>query len=379
MSDPFSAEILNTPLGIGGYSVGPKTTNMGIPGPVRGPFVTWEPRGVDGRFQQSMASSLNYGIAPKKHGHISLKSFEFVSTAVDALTDLEDGSGEIVFKEGELLFVVRRFDIGDNLRVLLPLRKLNALAQRQWDTFVLQSEGDARTNPQFDTEAKELRDFMTNWGEDVLSTYAIAKANNTVHQIYQGADLGDLDRYLHLAQMDRFCYLTKVGFLRRVNYYGVCIFPGRADSLPDSEYMNTHATDHQTSVTVGLGKRLKVVNCFGSNSHIMCGSRLWITLTRKLCDQKPGRAPKYGAFQVVPGGCNINDKPMEREHVYADETGAQVSGYYWFVGTVMNGSKTSPQPGAIERACCIGHYTDEREGAEYIDALPNMWVNFRGR
>lgn len=378
-SGPFAAEIMSTPLGVGGYAVGPRSTNMGMNGPARGPFVTWEPRGTDGRYQQTMAAQLNYGIAPKKHGHIALKSFEFISVGISALTDLEDGTGEIVFQEGELIFVVRRYNIGDGVQVLLPLRKLNALSQRQWDTFIMQSEGDMLRNPQYDSEAAELRELMTKYGEQILCDYARARANGVLGQVFKGSNtqaLTDLDRYHHLALQDRFCYLTKFGFLRRVNYLGVCIFPGQAMSLPDSEYMNTHATDHQTTVTVGVAKRLKVVNCFGPNSRIMCGSRLWLTLTRKCCGSKPGRAPQFGAFHVVPGGSNINDKPLECEHVYCDETGAQVSGHYWPVGAVINGSKNSPQPGTIERACCIGHYTDERDGAENLSALPNMWVAF---
>ena len=73
---PGTFDIFNIPNAYAGLEGGPDPGNFGISGP-NVPMVEWAPRG-DNVNQTSPAGFLQNGQAPRSHGHITLKSWDFI-------------------------------------------------------------------------------------------------------------------------------------------------------------------------------------------------------------------------------------------------------------------------------------------------------------
>lgn len=361
-----------------GVSAGP--TSIGGPNV---PATSWEPRGTDGRFANSMEKWAKGGNAPKEHGHISLKSVEFLQFQY-MCPPVNDGSDLLIMPE-MLVFTVNEMPNEEDATIILSLAKLNRIAQEQWDDFVLMTSTTAN-NPHLDDEALTFYANLRYYGERGLEDYAYAVSHNRIDLLdkYDSAQpilskkandedtqlfpyVTSLRDFWQSSTKEGFCYLTRYGWLQRVNFSGIVQNVNRAVGLEEID--TTESSQHYLSVNVALAKRVRCANVFGSSEHIKTHSTLWITLKRKRCGKG-----KYGAFQLVPGGSLKLDKPLSHMRNYIDESGAICSGHVWTIGSVLEPPERSPQPTAIEQATNTGYHLGDRASYEAHASLPSFYV-----
>jgi hypothetical protein len=351
----------------GGTSHGPQPGNFGL-GVVPTSGIEWAPTGGDVNVGP-LAGAINNGIGPTAQTVTSLDSWEHISYPYLAPSDLGDGS-DLQIMSRMPVFIVRQHNCEDESSIVLPIMKLNKMAQDQWNDFVQKTSGVAANNPNWDAEYVAFYNGMVTFGERGLEAYAWARAHNKTKWIQQmEAANPEIKTFYERSTQPGFCYLTRYGWLQTVNFAGIVINTNRAETLLGLD--DTLQREHYLQVNVGYAKRIECAQQWGDNDHIVAGARLWITLTRKRC---PGHANLYGAFVLVPGGTKMRDGPLYRERTYADESGALCQGHVWRVGIVITPPQQLPSKVAQERANNTTDAPDERLAYAMHASLPSLWV-----
>jgi hypothetical protein len=383
-SAPSSRDIFGIPIP-GGNPVGPGNMSMGIGGP-NVPRVTWEPRGASGK---GPASFLRYGVPPKSHGSISLKSVEFIPYQY-MCPPLNDSADLLLMPEMPC-FTVNELDPEEDSTVVLSLAKLNKLFQDQYNDFVnardpgMNGTSAAPTNPLFSDDAFAFHQWLKEYGERGLDDYAYAESHNQQDRLRKmDAEAPDLKRFWQLATSSEFCWLTRYGILKRISFSGIIINTNRAIGLEAVDQTENH--EHYVQVNVGIGKRVRCAQVFGMNDEITTGSKVWILLTRKQLADK-----SYGAFKLQPSGSKKLDYPLAHHMTYVDDAGMTCTGYHWkvgkcpnrwpplpsyfrFPGVVIEPADKNPQPFSLEQANNTGLHISERVSYEAHGTLPSLYL-----
>jgi len=340
--------------------------NFGISGP-NVPSVSWAPTGApDESGLGAIARFLNSGKPPKSHGSISLKGFDFVQY-VYLCPPWADNSQRYIMPE-MLAWTVNTMDTGDSATTVLTLPKINQIAKDCYDEFKRITDerpGNSDASP----EAIEFKKFLVLYGEHSLETFAKLR-DLTTTTVMDAAERKDMIKFLGLAKQDFYCWLTRFGIMSRVTYVGPVINVNRAVSVEELD-MTQHA-DHYCQVNVCYAKRGRIANVFGPACSITTGSKLWLTLRRKMVLTHEGMEPRH--YQIVPGGSTLRDKPSDRERTYLDDSGRPVLGHVWRVGVVSFPGPSSPSVGSCQDASNTGVRCSEREAYEAHGTLPSLIV-----
>ncbi len=376
-SAPSSRDIFGVPNPHAGNSVGPGNRTMGLGGPGV-PMTVWEPRGADGRFQSQPAKFLDYGVAPKEHGHIDLSTapitYQYLCPPLNDRADL-------LLMPDMPVFSVNQLDPEESSNILLSLSKVNCLMQNQHDDFELFSQPGVNgteatpTNPQFDFEHWEFRQWLEKYGESGLEAYAYAISHGQAERVAKmdAGTGGDLKRFWQRSVLSEFCWLTSYGILKRISFLGIIVTTNHAVGLETMD--QTAASDHYTQVTVGIGKRVRCAQLFGTNDNITTGSNVWISLSRKFLGVgRHDGVAKYGAFQLRPGGSKKVDYPLSHETSYVDQAGQIQKGHTWKVGVVIEPAAGSPQAYAVESANNTGYAVSERNAYDAHGTIPTLYL-----
>jgi hypothetical protein len=264
-----------------------------------------------------------------------------------------------------LIFIVKSTTaLEDEATIMIPLFKVNAMAQAQWNAFVRDTTGDQTTNPYFNQQKWDFLGYMQTYGERGLEAYAYARNHGNEAAL---AKWDHVRPFYEMAQQPEFCFLTRFGILNHLNWAGVVINTNRAETLLGLDA--SLYTQRYLHVNVGYAKRIECAQLFGSSDDITTGSRLWITLTRKRCHDG-----KFGAFVLRPGGSKKIDTPLMRDRCYADESGHMCTGHVWHVGVVINPPTEALSVVAQEQANNTGESQDDMRAYKMHAEVPSMWV-----
>jgi hypothetical protein len=346
-----------------GWSTGPQPGNFGIT-QVPTPGFPWAPSGDDTDVSGA-ARALNNGAPPLESTVVTLDSFEHISYQYLAPASVGDGS-DLLIMSRMLVFITQDHDPDDESTVCIPLHKLNKLSQQQWNDFVRDTTPGSAW---FNAEKAEFKEYLEQLGEHSLETYAHQRNNGDPNGLCAKFEAVDarIYKFYTLATQPGYCYLTRYGWLSRVNFGGPVVNTNHAESLMALD--DTPQRQHYTQVNVGYAKRIECAQNFGPHDEIMAGSRLWITLTRKPCPEG-----KFGAFVLRPGGSKVRDHPSLKDRCYLDESGRICRGYVWKVGIVTQAAQQAPSVTAQERANCTGEVQDEALAYQMHATLPSMWI-----
>lgn len=354
-----------------GTSHGPNPGNFGM---TQVPTAGYEfyPRGAAADVG-GMAAAMGYGENPLESTVVTLDSWETVSYQYMAPSTLGDGSDMLIMSR-MLSWIVKVHNVEDESTIVLTLPKLNKMAQDQWNSFVRDTTGDARTNPYFDEEKFEFLGWMQSYGERSLEAYAYARSHGLLDKNgepltrqYEARTNGAIRSFFERSTKAGYCYLTRYGWYSTVEYAGVVNNTNRAETLLGLD--DTSQREHYLQVNIAYAKRCECAQQFGDNNEIIAGARLWVYLTRKRC---PGGG--YGAFVLIPGGSKRRDGPSNRERVYADESGMLCRGHVWRVGIVTDASTQAPSVVARERANNTGDAQDEQLAYQMHAVLPSFYA-----
>jgi hypothetical protein len=362
MSGPAN-EVFNAPYpNYGTEAPANAPGNMGAEGAYNPSGFEWNPRGLGNDLGQVL-SAVNYGQAPSSHGHVTFKSFDFVS--MQYMTAPTTDKANLMIKRGMPCFMMREFDKEDNSHIIYPLFMLNQLSKDQWRDFVL---GTDTNSPMQDPDKLEFLGWMRKYGDDELCEYASAKRTGDMTRYGRATDeaLQELAAFLARAEEPGYCYLTKYGWSQKVNFVGANIntnLGAGLESLLDTENM-----PHYVNANQGYAKRILMGQCFGTAQEVTMGSTLWIVLRREYCHNG-----KYGPFILFPGASRKEANP--RNIVYIDEKGKTVDGIVYKVGTVLEPADKGPQKSTLEQANNINEYGSTGAAYESFGELPTFYVN----
>ena len=363
MSHPGMAEIYSVGTNPGwGSTPGPGLYgNMGVGGPGL-PGIEWAPRGANSALGAALAA-MNGGLPPTQHGHIQLKSHDFISQQY--LTPPWGDESEKYIMPDMLCFTLGATrsagsDEAPNCTVVLTLAALNQLLDSQWNELQGYSYGNGG-----DAESLQFHKYLTTIGEGWLETYHVERergGERFAYMIEKGKFPDGIDTFYQLARKDFYCWHTRFGILSRVNFCGSVMNVNRGTSLEG--YQNVAQSQHFTQVVVGIAKRVRTYNVFGDQEHVDTGSKVWLTLTRK----------PNGAYCVVPGG-SAYDWPTIAQRSYKDASGRDMVGWVWRVGVVATPPTSYSAHSACAKAANLGWHVNEREAYEFSATLPTMYVN----
>jgi len=356
-----------------GFPAGPTPGNFGIGGPTV-PYTEWMPRGSTVN-QTSPAAWANYGQPPVTQGSISLKSVDFLQHTY-LCPPINDGVGQKLMPDMPV-FALRAADQDEDTTIVMSIAKINKLMLEEWEEFLRDAEPVAGQPP---SDAQKFQRYLSTYGERGLEDFAYRRshastsvdpANNKEH-LKADAE-ADLEDFFTLATSNGFCYLTRYGILQKLNWLGIVINTNRAIGLETED--DTDMRDHYTQINVGLGKRLRCANVWGSAHEITTGSNVWIKLTRRFCPgEKAKKNYNFGAFQLVPGGSRERSHPLARETMYYDEAGMLCQGHVWRVGVVIEPGEQDPSAAARENANGTGHIINKHVAYEAHGSLPTLYL-----
>lgn len=367
---PSFAEIMSVGSNpYSGFAAGPGQGGFGgIDGPDV-PYVSWAPRGAS-YDQTGPAAFLNNGVAPTSHGHISIKSLDFVQRQY-LCPPWGDDSQQYIMPD-MLVFSVNEMDPTEDSTTILTLSKANQLMREAYTDFVDASDP---AHPSFFAEAGAFKVALEEYGEAMLESYHVARQLNKEtafrKQFEAEAGFAKFRAFYDACKTDMFCWLTRFGITQKMSFLGSVINVNRATSL-ESMDMTQH-TDHYCQVNVCLAKRGLVANVFGHSDVITTGSRLWLTLKRKQRYARGGEM-KPAEYTIVPNGSAIRDGPSLAERAYQDPSGRAMRGHYWRVGVVITPGNFDPSDTAMVTAANIGVQCNERRAYEDHGTLPTMYV-----
>lgn len=197
---------------------------MGLGGP-NVPYSTWEPRGADGRYQAGIAKFLDYGEAPSEHGHITLKSVDFIQ--YQYMCPPLGNQSDLMLMPDMAVFTINELDAEEDSTYVLSVPQLNKLFQDQQDDFELAHQvgiggtKESPTNPHFDTDTHDFWTFLQKYGERGLEDYAYAVSHKQDDRVRKmDAAEPDLKRFWQLSTSSEFCWLTKYGIIQRISFSG---------------------------------------------------------------------------------------------------------------------------------------------------------------
>lgn len=322
----------------------------------------WNPRGEGGPLS-GIASAFQYGRHPKEHGHVTFKSFDFVS--MQYMTAPTSDNANLMIKRGMPCFVIREFDKEDGSQLIYPVFMLNQLSKDQWHDFVMKTDPNG---PYQDAEMLEFLGWMRKYGDDELCAFASAKESGDMTRFQKASEekLMELSAYMTRAEQPGYCYLTKYGWSTKVNWLGANINTNIGAGLESVDMTEKEA--HYVQANQGLAKRILMGQCFGSAQEVTMGSTLWIVLKRNYCHNG-----KYGAFMLFPGASNRESRP--RNTIYVDEKGKQVHGIVYNVGTVLEPANRGPQKSIREAANNTSEYGTVDDAFNAFADLPTFYVN----
>lgn len=384
-STPANQSIFGVPNGYVGTETGPVPGNFGIGGP-NVPMTTWAPTG-DTNSQTSPANFLGFGQAPTSHGHITLKSFDFIQYQY-TIPPWDDES-HLKLMPDMLAWTLNEIDTELDTYHVRSLPQMNQQCSEAFYFFEsLVNEGDE--------EALEFRRLMEMYGEKQLGQYInarnkdrlTAKSRTTVDgpvedkvlftgtMNYGGQDYdvaSDMKKFYNMHSKDLYCYLTKWGIIHKWSFSGSVINVNRAVSL--ETVSDTAETDHFVNANICLAKRARVANVFGKLGKITTGSKLWVTLRRKQLSMNDGQNTlKPGPFEFVPNGDTMRDWPSPADVKYFDESGTWCQGHIYKIGVVIEPCDYNPQTTAIEGAANLSASVSANRAYECHGELPTMYV-----
>lgn len=354
----------------GGTQHGPNPGTFGLAAvPTAG--IEWAPTGGNMNVGP-LAGAINNGIGPTEQTVTSLDSVEHISHSYMAPAELGDGS-DLQIMSRMPVFICRHHNVDDESTVVLPIMKLNKMAQDQWNDFV-EATANRPNNGKWSQEAYDFWRALVEFGERGLEAYAWARAHGkrVWCERWETATGGRIRTFYEQSTKRGFCYLTRYGWLQTVNYAGIVINTNRAETLLGLD--DTLQREHYLQVNIGYAKRVECAQQWGDNEVIVAGARLWITLTRKRCNHSNQTLPGFGAFVLVPGGSKKHDGPLYGERSYADESGAICQGYVWRVGIVLVPPSALPSRVAQERANNTTDAPNEQLAYLMHASLPSLYV-----
>ena len=368
MSHPGMGEIFSVGGTPGwGSSPGPRPglySNMGVGGPGL-PGIEWAPRGANSPLGAALAA-MGGGLPPTQHGHIHLKSHDFISQQY--LTPPWGDESEKYIMPDMLCFTLSQTrsgggvggssDEAPNCTVVLTLAALNQLLDSQWNELV------ANNISQTDPESQRFFALLRTYGERWLEAYHVERQlGGARFDKIKDKFPDNMEEFYQLALKDFYCWQTRFGIMSRVNFAGSVMNVNRGTSLEG--YENVAQSQHYTQVVVGIAKRVRVGNVFGDCEHIVTGSKVWLKLTRNA----------RGAYCVVPEGSPAG-WPTETQLTYKDASGRSMTGWVWRVGVVATPPTSYAAYTACARASNLGQRVNEREAYEMHAVVPPMYVNF---
>jgi hypothetical protein len=331
------------------------------------PYVTWEPRGADVN-QTQPAGFLRNGLAPRSTAHIELKGVDFIQQQFN-VPPWTDESDRYIMPE-MLCFSVNEMDPDENATSILTLPKLNQLLHDAHREF---RQAAAAGSPDYSPAAAAFLAQLETFGEGALELYAKARRYKHIDDQLR-ADLpagryAQLQAFFLASTEDLLCWQTRYGILNKVSYLGSVINVNRATSVEEEDMSQFH--QRYSQVNVCMAKRARVANVFGPANRITTGSKLWLNLRRVRVPRPDGNVT-YGAYQVVPGGCTMRDRPAWCP--YEDPSGRPLDGHVWHVGVVIVPGPRSPSQSETESASNTGVYVSERRAYEDHGLLPSLYV-----
>lgn len=333
-------------LSAGRYSEGQWVTDYNS---IKGPNVPsngWQP-----------GSSPFSGQPPTSSTGLDLKSLDFIQRTF-LCAPYHDESNQLIMPE-MLCWTVNYVDPDIGAQQVMTLSKVNQTCHDEWDLFMKTiAPGSYDHNPQ----NKIFHDYLINFGEQGLRNYDIALKEGRAESYDK-----ELKEFHRMALSDDFHWLTLFGLFHHISWAGSVINTNRAVGLETMDM--TQHTDHYTDVNVCVAKRARVANVFGPSKRIKTGSKLWVSVRRKL---RPDG--KYGELVLEPGGSNYNDYPSASELEFNDLNGDTIRGHAWRVGVVLREADSSPAAISIQQAANLGLYCNERRAYEAHGTLPSLYV-----
>lgn len=363
MANPGTADIYS----VGGNPYFGVESINGITNP-NAPRVSFEPSGNPANpAVNGIASALGYGAAPTSITKIDLGT-DFIQYTYLA-PPWHDDTNKYIMPE-MLAFGVNELDTEVNSTTVLTLPKLNQILQTSWQDFLAVSD---KNDPESYKNAVEFRGYLEKYGERALESYEMARQKPYIMENMKKDDpnntLKDLAEFHRMASQDVFCWCTRFGILRKINFLGNVVNTNRAVSLELAD--DTGAHDHYTQVNVGHAKRLYVANVFGPSDRVTTGSKLFLNLRRKKVTQR-GKV-EFAEYQVMPLG-TLDDYARQADHSYTDPSGRHMTGHCWPVGTVIVPGTRTPNPVAAVNAANVGVRCNERDAYESHGTLPTLTV-----
>lgn len=360
---PAAVDIFNVPGAYRGTQTGPSPGNFGITGP-NVPYIEWAPRG-NNTDQTSPAAFVNYGKAPSSHGHVQLKVFDFIQYTY-SVPPWQDESHDL-FTPDLLVFTVNKLDADYNGTHVISLPHANIIMRQNHDDFV-SAQNTASLN--HDLRAVKFHEHLTKYGESALEQFANAINKHSIKYIMEkwGAKypLADMQEYLQMAVDDAFWSETQYGIRDRLSFAGSVISTNLADMLQDEE--RAVLGDHYTHVNVGLAKRVRTVNVFGSVDRVTTGTSVYLLLRKQGTN---------GPFQFFPYADNRVVYPPLIETRWMDYSGRMCHSRPYRLGVVIEPSMTSPAAASKDGASGLTPYNNKLSHAiECHGSLPTLYVAF---
>ena len=374
MSNPGLADIYSVSGAPGGWGTSPGPapglySNMGIGGPGL-PGIEWNPRGARSSLS-AVFQAMGGGLPPTQHGHIHLKSHDFISQQYMSPNWTSERERWMMpdmccFTYSSVQQVNTGGDRSFNAVPVLTLAAANQELEDQW-LELQNSAADPLGQGQLDPKSAEFLGYLRRIGEGWLEAYHVAKQGNAKRfqrmKDTPGYWPDGIAEFYALATQDFFCWHTRLGIMSRLNWSGGIMNVNRGTSLEGFE--DIRYTQHYTQVVVGVAKRVRVANVFGDAEHIVTGSKVWLMLTRKRSN---------GAYCIVPGGSPAG-LPTEAQREYLDESGRKMLAWVWPIGVVATPPTSYADQSTCYRAANLGARCSEREAYEYHGTLPTMYLN----
>ena len=175
---------------------------------------------------------------------------------------------------------------------------------------------------------------------------------------------GELNELVRLAKKPILRYLTRYGIMSHWNFVGVVINVSRGTSQEAFDQ-----TDSVAVVNVGLGKRVRTTNIWGTRKFTEVGTKQDLILTRK--ELSDGT---FGAFQYLPYSRRTREYALGSSVRYGDLGDQLVRGRVLPIGTVIEPCDRNPQESRREFAAGIAAGGNTKLAYEAHGTLPQFYI-----
>jgi len=206
-----------------------------------------------------------------------------------------------------------------------------------------------------DPTALQFQNFLKLYGEDVLGEYDLAQEKGLdLNDIFR-EDYADISQFFNIANHEDYRYLTRMGILKQVNFFGVQLNSGEtsAQMNPYDKLYDKEATN----LNIVIGKKVEVANIWGGSNKIGVGTELFVILKKTLSGDGP--------YQATPYADKLRPYPSLRE-----TWGAHV----WYIGAVKYKPEVNPCVETIKQAISNN---DPINGMKAIQRLPMLWIDVK--